>query len=81
MLYKKRNFKKFKTVGYISKKSMKTIVCLKWGDKYSPHYVNVLYNGLYISLCIHTDTMLYVYTCDVMYKCIYIHTQNIIFKK
>lgn len=23
---------------------MKTIVCLKWGDKYSPHYVNVLYN-------------------------------------
>jgi len=23
---------------------MKNIVCLKWGDKYSPHYVNVLYN-------------------------------------
>ena len=23
---------------------MKTIICVKWGDKYSPQYVNVLYN-------------------------------------
>jgi len=36
----------------------KTIVCLKWGDKYSPHYVNVLYN-----MCKRHCTISYDFIC------------------
>lgn len=36
----------------------KTIICVKWGDKYSPHYVNVLYN-----MCKRHCTIPYDFVC------------------
>lgn len=36
----------------------KTIVCLKWGEKYSPHYVNVLY-----SMCRRHSTVPFNFIC------------------